>query len=60
VIGQTDKTAAYPVDRGYTPGDLASTIYSALGINSHEQIVDRLNRPMLIVPDGEPIPGVLG
>lgn len=60
VIGQTDKTAAYPIDRGYTPGDLAATIYAALGIDPHQMVHDRQNRPMFIVPDGDTIPGVLG
>ena len=45
-IGQSDKMGAYPASRPYTSGDLAATIYSALGIDPATEVRDRLNRPI--------------
>jgi uncharacterized protein (DUF1501 family) len=59
VIGSTDKHAAYPTSRGYTPGDVAATIYRALGIEPESRIYDHQRRPMPVLPEGEAIPGVL-
>jgi hypothetical protein len=59
VIGATDKHAAYPTARGYTPADVAATIYHAIGIDSHTLLVDRQNRPIAVLPEGEPVAGVL-
>lgn len=55
VIGATDKQAAYPTTRGYTPADVAATIYHALGIDADSRIYDRHRRPMPVLPDGEAI-----
>jgi uncharacterized protein (DUF1501 family) len=60
VIGATDKQAAYPISRGFSPADVAATIYRALGIAPETLLHDQLNRPMAVLPAGEPIPGVLG
>jgi hypothetical protein len=59
VIGSTDKQAAYPTARGYTPADVAATIYHAIGIDRHHLLYDRQNRPMAVLPEGSPIPGVV-
>lgn len=59
VIGATDKHAAYPVTRGYTPFDVAATIYESLGIDTHARIPDRQNRPHQILELGEPIAELL-
>jgi hypothetical protein len=59
VIGSTDKHAAYPTARGYTPADVAATIYQAIGIDPHQLLHDRENRPIPVLPEGTPIPGVL-
>jgi hypothetical protein len=45
-IGQSDKMGAYPASRPYTSGDLAATIYSALGVDPATELRDRLNRPI--------------
>jgi Protein of unknown function (DUF1501) len=45
VIGQSDKIGAYPASRKYTPGDMAATIYCALGIDPATELHDRLGRP---------------
>jgi len=59
VVGATDSTAAIPVTHGYTPADLAATIYAALGIDHHAMIRDILGRPRPILDHGEPITEVL-
>jgi hypothetical protein len=59
VIGATDKNAAHPTTMRYHPGDVAATIYQAVGIDHQMHLHDRQNRPVHILPDGNPIPGVL-
>ena len=59
VVGATDRTAALPVTQGYSPADLAATIYAALGIDHHRMIPDILDRPRPILDQGEPIREVL-
>jgi uncharacterized protein (DUF1501 family) len=60
VIGSTDKHAAYPTSRGYTPADVAATIYQAIGVDPHAMLHDRQNRPIAVLPEGDAIAGVLG
>jgi len=59
VVGGTDKNGAYPTGRGYPHADIAATIYRAIGIDTGAPLYDRQNRPMAVLPAGEPIPGVL-
>jgi hypothetical protein len=59
VIGATDKRAAAVTTRRHTPGDVAATIYHALGIDPQAVVHDRQGRPVVVLPEGEPIPGVL-
>lgn len=59
VIGATDKQAAYPTGRGYTPGDVAATIYRGLGIEPEARLYDRQHRPLFVLPAGDAIPGVV-
>jgi membrane-anchored protein YejM (alkaline phosphatase superfamily) len=58
VIGATDKTAAYPVTRPHTPGDVAATVFEALGIRE-TRLRDPPNRPVPVLDHGEPIREVL-
>lgn len=60
VIGATDKHAAYPVTPGFTPGDVAATIYHAIGIDLETILHDRQHRPIAMLPEGKVIPGVFG
>lgn len=60
VIGTTDKEAGYPMTQGYTPADIAATIYHAVGINPARHIYDLQDRPWPILSEGRPIDGVLG
>ena len=45
VIGQTDARAAYPVTRAWSPADICSTLFNALGVDHDVTIVDPLQRP---------------
>jgi len=55
VIGATDKIGGQTVGPRYTPGDVAATMYRALGIDLATMLVDKTNRPLAMLPDGEPI-----
>ena len=57
VHGQSDKNGAYP-DRDPVPlGDLAATMFAALGIDPETELRDKLNRP-LPAANGRPVWGV--
>ena len=45
VVGQTDAMAAYPLTRAWSPADLCSTIFNALGVSRDVQLIDPLSRP---------------
>ncbi|RLS58088.1 MAG: DUF1501 domain-containing protein [Planctomycetota bacterium] len=45
VLGQSDAQAAYPVSRSWTPADVLTTIYKALGVDEHAELLDPLGRP---------------
>lgn len=60
VIGQTDRQAARPITHGYSPADIAATIYTALGIDPRAFTHDFQGRPRPILEKGEVISGVLG
>lgn len=45
VLGQTDGQAAYPVTNSWSPADICSTIFNALGIDSGATLNDPLNHP---------------
>ncbi len=59
VIGATDKEAGTPTTCGYDPADVAATVYQAIGIEPDTLLYDRQNRPLPVLPQGRPIPGVL-
>lgn len=46
VIGRSDEIGAYPDSAAFSPDDLGATVYSALGIEPHSVVRDRLNRPV--------------
>ncbi len=48
VIGQSDKTGAYPNSPSYSPFDIGATIYEALGVPHDSEIRDPQNRPAAI------------
>ena len=45
-IGKSDDIGAYPTTPAYSPDDLGATVYSALGIEPHSVVRDRLGRPV--------------
>jgi hypothetical protein len=59
VIGATDKHAAYPTTKSYSPADVAATIYRAIGVEPTTLLYDRQNRPIAVLPEGEPIARLL-
>jgi hypothetical protein len=59
VIGETDRTGAAPRGTAYSPADVAATIYQALGIALDSELRDRQGRPLPLLAEGRPIPGVL-
>ncbi len=59
VIGASDKVAAYPVARPVSPGDLAATIYHALGIDTRRELRDAFARPYVLAT-GQPVTELWG
>jgi uncharacterized protein (DUF1501 family) len=59
VVGATDKQAAYPTTRGYSPADIAATIYRFLHISPDHVLYDRQSRPQSVLPDGDVIEAVV-
>jgi hypothetical protein len=45
VLGQTDGQAAYPVTNSWSPADICSTIFNALGVDAEATLIDPLKRP---------------
>ncbi len=45
VIGTTDESAAWPISRPWSPADVCTTIFDALGIDEHAELIDPLGRP---------------
>ncbi len=46
VIGKSDSIGAYPVTRSYTPDDIGTTIFDALGLAPSTEFRDKLGRPL--------------
>jgi hypothetical protein len=60
VHGASDRTGARPSQNPLTPADLVATIYTCLGIDPNLEIHDRLGRPLVLAPWGNPVPELLG
>lgn len=54
IIGQTDGQGGVPVSDGYTPEDLAATIFHCLGVGPDREFHDSSGRPYRVYR-GEPI-----
>ncbi len=48
VIGRSDSIGAYPITRSYTPEDIGTTIFAALGLTAATEFRDKLARPLQI------------
>ena len=59
VLGASDRLGAYPASPSYSPGDVAATVFHALGIDPAGHYRDALDRPYRIA-EGKPIAGVYG
>jgi uncharacterized protein (DUF1501 family) len=46
VVGETDAIAAWPISRSWSPADVGTTIFHALGIPHEASVLDPLNRPI--------------
>jgi Protein of unknown function (DUF1501) len=57
VHGASDRIGAYPVGEAYSPGDMAATIFWALGLDPAAEIHDRLGRPFKLA-EGRPITAI--
>jgi uncharacterized protein (DUF1501 family) len=55
IVGSTTADGSKPADRPLAPGDLLATIYRVLGIDHAATLPDLQNRPIPLVPQGEPI-----
>lgn len=45
-IGHSDASGAYPVTKSFSPDDLGTTLFSALGIPVTSELRDQFNRPL--------------
>ena len=58
-VGTTDGRGAQVTRQPVTPGDVAATIYHLLGIERETLLYDKQNRPIPMLPEGQPIAGVV-
>lgn len=59
IYGSSDPTGAFPASHPLVPGDIISTIYTALGVDPTSEIYDQFHRPYRVVPAGEIVPDLL-
>jgi hypothetical protein len=59
IYGSSDATGAFPASNPLVPGDILSTMYTALGIPPEFEIHDQLSRPHRVVPAGDVIADLL-
>ena len=52
VIGSSDSLGELPKDNPVTPSDLATTIYTLLGIDPAHELHTSDGRPVRVAPDG--------
>ncbi len=55
VVGATTAMGDVPAESPYGPEDVLATIYHVLGINWRTEFLDRVGRPIPVLPAGEPI-----
>lgn len=61
IIGETDPNGAFPITQRYSPGDVLSTVYRFLKINTQHVFQDpNALRPMHVLPEGTPIQELIG
>ncbi len=52
VVGESDDQGGFVKEHPVSPKDLLATTYHLLGIDPHTEILDRLQRPLPLVPEG--------
>lgn len=60
VYGASDKHGAHPSLCPVSASDIVATIYHGLGISPDLELHDRLDRPILLMPEGSPIRDLFG
>jgi len=45
-IGRSDALGAFPTTKSYSPDDLGTTLFAALGIPTHSELRDQFGRPL--------------
>jgi len=55
VVGASDETASFPVERPVKVEDLAATIYHAVGVDAHKEYMTPQGRPAPIVYGGSAV-----
>jgi hypothetical protein len=59
VLGATDDKAQGPVGDGFTPDDLAASFFQNIGIDPKTEYDANVGRPITLIRNGDPIPGLL-
>lgn len=60
VKGSTDDKAEGPDGDGFTPDDLAATFLRNIGIDPGTEYEANVGRPITLIRNGSPVPGILG
>ena len=60
VLGASDAKGTGPAEGGWTPDDLAASFYRNIGIDPRMEFNSRTGRPITLIRDGRPIPGLVG
>jgi len=60
VIGATDEKGEYVTERPVRPHQVAATLYNALGVDFHKELLTPQGRPVPILSDAEPIHELYG
>jgi hypothetical protein len=59
VLGATDARAEGPLEQGFSPDDLAASFFQNIGIDPTTEYQASVGRPITLVRNGQPIPGLL-
>jgi hypothetical protein len=59
-IGTTNALAEYPTSKPFTPGCALATMYHAVGVDHRHVFYDDAQRPLAVLPEGEPIRDLVG
>ena len=60
LIGKSDATGSSPAERPVSVEDIASSVYTSLGIDYHKQYMTPTGRPIHLATGGEPIKELWG